>query len=414
MHRRDGYIPVSKADLIAAMADAGGLDADDSAHAAALARLYAAIIHYEAHDALEGLRDLYAPLDPETPQDTPAERFDAFEAALIGALGRANFEEIDAHNELSARAARQLTGLAIKASPAGIRRIRFFARGPHAETVTVKRWLGLRKREVLTEAYADVVVLVAFKSMEEISRRERGAFARLRRGARPGSALIKHFRNVARAELLTLHPGARPTMRAHDQVFLAAPALIGGAPIAMQIVPAVTVLFAVVAAYFGTRAAIDNSALQRALAAASGLIAVGAFVGRQWLKYERQTLKYQKQLADTVYFRNLANNSGVLDALIGAGEEQDVKEALLAYWTLRRAGKALTHEELDEAIEAFLLQRFATHADFEVGDAEAKLARHGLVSQTDGRVTATPMKEGLARLDAAWDRYFSSAQTAAE
>src|SRR5690606_33600181 len=129
--------------------------------------------------------------------------------------------------------------------------------------------------------------------------------ARMRRGVRPGAVLVKHFRNVAAPELVTLHPGARPSMRRRDQVWLAAPAIVAGAPVLINLWPALTVLAAVLAAYFGAQGVIEESELKRAIAAISGLVAVGAFVMRQRLKYEAQTLRYQKRLADTVYFRNL-------------------------------------------------------------------------------------------------------------
>jgi hypothetical protein len=223
---------------------------------------------------------------------------------------------------------------------------------------------------------------------------------------RPGAALIKHFRNVATAELVTLHPGARPSMRPRDQVFLAAPAIVAGAPVLLNLWPALTVIFAVLAAYFGARGVIEQSELRRALAAASGLIAVGAFVMRQRMKYETQGLRYQKQLADTVYFRNLANNTGVIDLVVGAGEEQDVKEALIAYWALRRAGGTLTKGEIDVAAEAFLRARFGIEIDFEVSDALAKLERLELVFRDGDRINALQPAEALAKLDARWDGLF--------
>src|SRR5690606_28117096 len=139
---------------------------------------------------------------------------------------------------------------------------------------------------------------------DEIGRDDGRAFAKMRRGVRPGAALVKHFRSVATPELVTLHPGAKPSMRPRDQVFLAAPAIATGVPVLLNIWPAITVLFAVLAAYFGAQGVIEENELKRALAAVSGLVAVGAFVMRQRLKYEAQTLRYQKQLADTVYFRN--------------------------------------------------------------------------------------------------------------
>ncbi len=49
---------------------------------------------------------------------------------------------------------------------------------------------------------------------------------------------------------------------------------------------------------------------------------------RQWIKYEHQSLTYQKQLTENVYYRNVNNNSGIFDAIIGAAEEHmECKEA---------------------------------------------------------------------------------------
>lgn len=417
MPSRDAFIPTRKAELIAALKAKGGLEAADADRFGELCRLIAATLHYEAFDALERLKELYAPLDPDAAaatRDTAPGAFEAFEASFTAALAQANFAEIDTERAISSKAARDLTGLAIKCSTAGIRRIRFFARGAREDSARRKAWLGLVDRQIKTQTYAEVIVLVAFKSSAEIDRADRRAFAQMRHGVRPGAALVKHFRNVAHAELLTLHPGAKPTMRARDQVFLAAPALIGGVPIAMQIVPAITVLFAVLAVFFGARGAIENSDLQRALAATSGLIAVGAFVMRQWMKYERQTLKYQKQLSETVYFRNVANNAGVLDALIGAGEDQNVKESFLAYWALLRAKTPLAKAEIDAAVERFLREEMRLDCDFETEDALAKLARLGLIVRAGEDYAAAPVAAALARLDAAWDGLFRYGHAAAE
>ncbi|MGE0829326.1 MAG: TMEM143 family protein [Hyphomonadaceae bacterium] len=404
----DGYIPARRAELISAMAAEGGLPDAEALRFSEVARLLSAVLHYEAHDALEELKSLYAPLDPDAPIGRRAaglEPLQKFEAALGAALLKANFEELDA--EIETRARTKLTAdLNLKASNAGIRSIRYFVRGQHQEPLRLRRFFGLWKKNLSADIADDVVVLVAFKDTNEIERQDRKAFRDMRRGVRPGGVLVKQFRNVARAELITLHPGAKPTMRSRDQVVMAVPAIAGGVPVLLQLGPALTVLFTVIAIYFGAQGVIDNSRLQQAVAALSGLVAVGAFVLRQKMKYERQTLLYQKELADTVYFRNLANNAGVLDALIGAGEEQDVKEALLAYWVLLRAGKALPKTEIDAQAEHLLRTRFALAVDFEIGDALGKLERLDLVYREGENLRARPCAEALAKLDAAWDSYF--------
>ncbi|MDX2275782.1 MAG: DUF3754 domain-containing protein [Hyphomonadaceae bacterium] len=403
----DGYIAARKSELAAALTRACG---DGSSALGDVFRLLDALLHHQAHTRLEQLKALYDPLDPDAPaprRDVSPAAFEAFEGALVEALQRANFTEIEADNVQTLAATKQLTGLAIKPSHDGIRRVRFFARGIRPERVVVRELFGLRQRGVDTEMMSDVVVLVGFKGDEELSRDDRKAFARMRRGVRPGAALVKHFRNVASPELVTLHPGARPSMLRRDQVFIAAPAVAAGVPVALNLWPALTVLFAVLAAYFGARGAIEESDLKRALAAVSGLVAVGAFVMRQRLKYEAQTLRYQKQLADTVYFRNIANNTGVIDLLIGAGEDQDAKEAMVAYALLAKSDHPMGKGELDMAAEDFIRTQLGLDLNFEIGDALAKLERLNLVRSVDGNYSAVPPREALTLLDAAWDNVFN-------
>jgi|CXWL01.1.fsa_nt_gi hypothetical protein len=408
--RRDGYIPGRKADLAAAIAAQTEAPASDSQAMGEVLRVLGALLHQQAHGGLEALKSLYDPLDPDAPparRDTSAEAFALFEAAMIDALTRANFHEIEAETVQTRETTKQLTGLSIKASLAGIRRIRYFARGRQQNTFEIKEWFGLRRRQVESEVMNDVVVLVGFKSESEIVRTDRGAFAKMRRGVRPGSALVKHFRNVAAPELVTLHPGAKPSMRGRDQVFLAAPALAGGVPVLLNLWPALTVLVAVGVAYFTAGQVIDNERLTRAVGALGGLVAVGAFVMRQRMKLEATTLRYQKRLADTVYFRNLANNAGVIDLVVGQGEEQDAKEAYLAYWSLRRAGRPLAKGEIDNFAEEFLRQHLGQDVDFEIQDALDKLERLGLVTRDGDAYSAVTPDDALQHLDAAWDALFS-------
>lgn len=403
----DGYIAVRTGELADAIVRENGLAAEEAGALPDVLKLLGALLQYEAHERLEALKTLYDPLDPDAPasrRNVEPAAFGAFETAFLDALSRANFTEIDHDTVRTREATKLLTGLVIKPSQAGIRSIRFFARGVRPERVALKRLIG--KRGLDAEIMTDVIVLVAFKSEAEMSRQDRRGFAHMRRGVRPGAVLVKHFRNVATDELVTLHPGARPSMRTRDQVFLAGPAIVAGAPLLLNLWPALTVIFAVAAAYFGARGVIEQDKLRQALAATSGFIAVGTFVMRQRLKYEAQTLRYQKQLADTVYFRNLANNEGVVDLVVGAGEDQDEKEAFIAYWALRRAQKPLTKQEIDAAAETFLRERFGLNVDFEIEDAMAKLERLGLVSRDGDSFAAIPTVEARAKLDQNWDGLF--------
>ena len=117
-------------------------------------------------------------------------------------------------------------------------------------------------------------------------------------------------------------------------------------------------------------------------------------------------LIHQKQLTDNIYYRNVNNNSGIFTYIIGEAEDQDWKEALLAYYGLLTAPAPLTREALDARVEQLLARAFGVSAAFEIDDALARLKRLDLLAGTDGRLSVKPLADALARLDQAWKEPF--------
>ena len=115
------------------------------------------------------------------------------------------------------------------------------------------------------------------------------------------------------------------------------PAIATGIPILLKLYATIAVLFVVIGFYLGVGATVSDKDLETALAALGGLLALGAFVMTQWTKYQRQSLKYQIELNDNVYYRNINNNAGIFDYIVGAAEDQESKEAFLAYHFLHVA-----------------------------------------------------------------------------
>jgi hypothetical protein len=98
----------------------------------------------------------------------------------------------------------------------------------------------------------------------------------------------------------------------------------------------------------------------------------------------------------------------VFHHLLDAAEEEEVKEAVLAYHFLRTAGQPLTAAELDRRIEDWFARRWEAAFDFEVDDGVGKLRRLRLVDDDgDGRLTAVPLDEAMRRLDQTWDDLFT-------
>ena len=190
--------------------------------------------------------------------------------------------------------------------------MRFYRRGRHVEQFEVSEWFGLRRRKAEIEVFDDIVLLVAMKTQAEIgSQRELRVLKR--RKIVPGSVLLKYFRNIACGDLYALFPNARVVMSNFDKAFLGVPAIAGGIPILIKLYATISVLFLVVGIYLGGSTSVADADMKAALAALMGIVALGGFAMRQWLKYQHQSLKYHMELAENIYYRNINNNAGIFD-----------------------------------------------------------------------------------------------------
>ena len=410
---RGHFIPVRKRDIIETLCRQDGLAGEDArAQFRQLCRLLGSIFHYEYFDELERLRDDYYYFNPEI---DPKARFDPdllersyrdLLDAFLGVLEGANFVEVP-HDEIErAHRERAVVRVNIRTSVDDYRDIRFFRRGRRHEKAPIKEWFGWRKREIDIEVYDDVVLWVAVKDRDGINNKGKQSG---RHTVRPGCVLIKYFRHIASADLNALFPNVEVVLGLRDKLFLGVPAVVGGMTILFKLASTITVLFLVAGFYLGISSAVRDDQMAAALAALSGLVALGGLVVRQWVKFQRQSLMYQKELTDNVYFRNVNNNAGIFDYVIGAAEQQECKEAFLAYYFLLTAAQPMTQAELDDRIEHWLQERFGVDVDFEVDDALAKLERLGGLKRSGDKLSVPPLGEALVRLDGIWDNYFTFA-----
>ena len=408
---RERFIPVRKSDLLDALVDHGALASDaERATFRQFWRQLASIYHYISFDQLEKLRDDYYYFSPELADidhldaETLERLHSEFDDTLTDVLKEANFVEVPHDDITHAHSQRHILRVQIETPIDDYREIRFFHRGHHTEQVEMSGWFGLRKRRVDVSVYDHVVVMVMIKRESELSKRQLKRLARNK--LRPGSILIKYFRNIARSDLNMLFPEVRVVMSAFDKVVLGLPAIAGGIPIILNLLPTVTVLFLVIGFYLGITGEVEQDAVKKAFAAVSGLAALGGFILRQWLRYQRQSLKYQKEIADNVYFRNINNNAGIFDYVIGTAEEQESKEVFLAYYFLLTASEPLTQTELESRIERWLKERFGLDVEFAVDDALRMMNDLGLLKRSGDTLSVPSLDDAMIVLDRHWAKFF--------
>src|SRR5262249_43350726 len=157
------------------------------------------------------------------------------------------------------------------------------------EIVEIREWFGWRTRAREIDVYNDIVMMIAV-SNDATSRRRHLRHVKLR----PGSVLLKYFRDIARTDLNALFPDVRVVMGVKDRLWLGVPAVLGGIPILLKLFATITVLFLVAGFYLGMVGSVKEADTAGAIAAISGLVALGGFMMRQWVKFQRQTLIYQR------------------------------------------------------------------------------------------------------------------------
>src|SRR5262249_39184731 len=148
-------------------------DAEERGKFREICRIMAAIYHFEYFELLEKLRHAYFYFDPglgRRPDFDPATLDLAYKElvdSLSTVLKGANFDDVPPQEVGRAHSESAIVRVALSAPVEEFREVRFFRRGQHRETVTARRWFGLRKKQVETEVYDDVILFVAMKTLEE-------------------------------------------------------------------------------------------------------------------------------------------------------------------------------------------------------------------------------------------------------
>jgi hypothetical protein len=406
------FIPFRRTNIVTMCAE--DLPDEERESFRAFAELLASLLHHEFRARLEALKDTYQPFNPNTDTRTlvelgPAER-EAAQQRLVDDLRAlaedANFERISTDDLGRAFTEESLVKVRLEADFDDFEQVVFYRRGERTRSEEVKELFGLRRRRLEFTDYAKVLVYVKFKDAAHFEAQDRDID---RLPFTPGSTIIKLFQDVPRADLEMLFPNAQVRMRRVDKLLIGVPAVVSGViVVATKLVAALVPVLLLLAFWFGVRnepVQLDQGQL---VALGAALAAVGGFLVRQFTKFKNRKIQFMKSLSENLYFRNLDNDAGVFHHLLDAAEEEEGKEAVLAYHFLRTAGMPLTAAELDGRIEDWFARRWEATLDFEVDDGVGKLRRLRLVDDDgQGRLTAVALDEAKRRLDETWDDLFA-------
>jgi hypothetical protein len=385
------YIPISRAKMKETLFLLPELDEDLRPGLAKVSHLLEMIWHHSSHSRLELLKSLYESMDPDQNQNPDSEGKEEFLETLRISLHNGNWKEIDEEEMEAARQGENLFPISLRVRSDELVTSLLFKLGKVTISDVRTTWFGLKKEEIATEAFDRVIQVLQFHNEDWFEKNNR---MKHYQGIESAGLHLRLFKTVPKLDLETIFPNTSPEMRHLDKIKIFAPLVGGLITLGLKFGPLI----------FGGGTGSTSVSIISGICAA-----LGTYILKSYLSYQKTREKYQSQISKDLYFKGQANNAAVLNMIVDLAEEQEVKEALLAY-TFLLVDKDGKHDRksLDMRIEKWLLESFAVEVGFEVDDALRKLEEMKLLKKfPDGSLTVLSIDESLKVLDHHWDHLFS-------
>lgn len=385
---RESFIPVKKGELIELLCAAETVSAPEADAFRHFCRLVTDLCHFEYHRRLEKLKTAYAPFDPD------ADTRPLGPLAAEERLRRMNdlfqdFSFLMEHAQYKHLTREEIEPALYGASAWGVRmdvdfrvfeRLAIFSRGDTLQKRVKRRLRSLgRVREIDVPVYQRLVMIMKLRPHERIGK-----------GVDTDCVYFQIFKNIPKLDIKMLLPGARVRFSLWDRGKMS-----------------VTMGSGLGLALWNTLQTSFETLLGLSPLAFFGLVSgtLGYGVKSYWaFQHARQRLHLN--LTRVLFYQNLDTNAGVLFRLLDEAEEQECREAILAYFFLwKHAGEqGWTGQELHEQVERYL-ERFADlRVEFEIAPALAVLERLHLLRKAGERNQAVPLDEAVKMIGAEWSR----------
>lgn len=419
-NNRERFIPYQKFELVNMICN--DFTEESQKDFQKFCQILESVYHFKFHRKLENLKQHYFPFNPDI--DTNKNRTydksslkkaqDELENGLIEVLNDANYQQIKEEELQASLISESLFKISLVVDFNQFDKCLLYWRGDVTNQEVIRTWY-FKKKKIEIPTYKRIAMLIKFKEEDEFNEEEKKELI-----FKPGTMIVKLFKNIPKADMEMLFPNTKVRMRLKDKLLLGIPAFLGGMLIILS--KSAAILYAIplictIVYIFVTKGLTDealshisNTDMAALIAAAAALGAIVGYAWRQWVKYRSRKIEFMKTLSENLYFKNLDNNMGVFHHLIDSAEEEECKEVMLSYHFLTQNSQGLTLEQLDNVIEKWLEEKYGTQVNFEVDDALRKLleleicTRQGAGKETI--YTAIPLKEACKKLDNEWDNYF--------
>jgi len=439
---RERFIPISRQEIVDDLLAASHWTAEQKQQFGEFCQIFEALYHYKFQTRLEELKRCYAPFNPDTDivsqreysPDDKKELREKLNHEMRQLLNNANYEELSIEDINRAMNEESFYGVSVSVDLEDFEKLIVYYRGSATEIKYRRDWkkLFLSKKPIEIPIYKRMFLLMKFRTEDELVQeraeiwlqeqenqiKEKGqepldgekkvkfktkfekqakkqiqtSRQNLPEDLTEEHVFLKLFKNIPRTDLEMLFPNQNVRLKLIDKIRLG---LTGGGG----------TLFGIIK--IGSTVITLNP-----FAIIGALVGFIAIIFRQIMGIFTQRTKYMMTLSRNLYFHNLDNNFGVMNFLIDMAEEEEGKEAILAYYFLYTQGeKNYTKETLDRKIENYIQEKYGVAIDFEVDDGLRKLREEGILTEHDGVFKVLSLQKASACLDKQWDDFFNPAQS---
>lgn len=334
-------------------------------------------LQYQQHH--EALIDLYSQFDPdrdlservlEVEDDHSSEPIDetayrSLFSEIADSLGHANYRRLSPREIQAAVGAASHWGVRLQVKYSSFRRLEVYGRGDIVTKRMKRDWRSFfRMKEVDVPIYQRLVVVFRAKELQSFQD-----------PLDPSRVHLRMFKNIPKADIDMMLPGSKIRLSWLDTGKIGIPTLWGIFIMSSKLAKSLWII-----ALIGTLKVLSSFLFAIAIVLATVFYGI-----KSVLSYTSTKRRYQLNITRSLYYQNLDNNLGALLRLEEEAEQQEVCEAILAYFVLSQSVEALTTKEIDQRAEAILESITGFPIDFDVEDAVRDLGSFGIIQLVDHR-----------------------------
>ena len=374
---REAFIPYSRQEIIDLCLADGKIAIAEQEDFRQFCEILIAYYHFKLHRSLEILKASFSPLNPDLPDEASQSISESdfqqedFITTFESILQQANYFPLPQRELEKALLEDSLFDLKTNVNFDAFEQMICYCRGDSVTEVDIKKW-GFKKVRQKVPIYQRVVLLIKFKTEQQY---QNNIAAEEELSFKPGKIYLYLYKNLSKLDLEFIFPNIEMSMNWKDRLLFGVPAIGAAIPLALKALPQFILVLGVLIYFVLGHQPIDVLQVEEEdikniapliITILSLIIALGGFAFKQYTNYKNKQIRFQKNVTETLFYRNIANNSGVFKYLIDAAEEEECKEIILVYYHLLTTPKPLTPLQLDNQIESWMADKFGTVIDFDI------------------------------------------------